>query len=244
MLSARRCRFEFSFKVRRKGEIKELTCTLVEQVPTYRLRYLGIEVENLTDGSGAMITKVHPKSPATDARLEPGMKIVKAVTSRSKTQRQLRQQLSIAELDTPWQMAVSKEVEKGRAPVTTLDFKVSTWPNDFETQAAGKAADAPAKQNARSKTRTDARRFPKQSLGRCPEPKKPSEEKAGGEKSDGKQVPPATREEFGLLILLPEPAKWIATNCVKCGCLCCAKAGVLPWFNRATRAAGRVKRLS
>ncbi len=53
----------FNFTVRRKGQLIDLSCTLVDQVPVYRPRYLGIEVENLVAG-GVRITKVLPKSPA------------------------------------------------------------------------------------------------------------------------------------------------------------------------------------
>lgn len=186
---------DFVFTVRRKGEPVELKCTLVEQVPTYRLRYLGIEVENLVAG-GVRIAKVHPKTPAVQAGLEKDMQIVQAGEIEIKDSDSLRQQISLAELDEPLTLKVYKSSDDAAAKKTSdVTIKVATWPSEIESNANAnnkrtKAADAERKIEDIELKLGD---FPNKAWAWCPEPSaKPDE---------------LVKEEYGLLILLPEPGE-------------------------------------
>lgn len=186
---------EFPFTVRRKGQLVDLKCTLVEQVPTYRMRYLGIEVDNLVAG-GVRITKVYPKTPAAEAQLEKDMQIVQAGELEVKDSDSLRQQISIAELDQPLALKIYRSSEDATAKkASELSVKVATWPTDLESGASAptkrsKAAEAERKIEDIELKLGD---FPNKAWAWCPElPAKPDE---------------LAKEEFGLLILLPEPGE-------------------------------------
>ncbi len=186
---------EFSFTVRRQGKPIELKCTLVEQVPTYRLRYLGIEVENLVSG-GVRIAKVLPKSPAAQAKLEKDMQIIGAGDVTFQDSDALRQHLSIAELDQPVKLKVyATKEDAADKKITEIDVKVTTWPTELESSPSaatkrGKAADAERKVEDIELKLGD---FPNKAWAWCPEPQATADEQV--------------KEEFGLLVLLPEPGE-------------------------------------
>lgn len=187
---------EFGFTVRRKGQPVDLTCTLVDQVPTYKPRYLGIEVENLNDG-GVRLTKVLPKTPAAEAKLEPGMQIVAVGDVDIKDSNALRQQLSIAELDLPVILKVYRSAEDAAAKkVSDVVARVATWPLELENNANTNTKRTKGGEAERKIEDIELKLgdFPNKAWAACPEPRAKDE-------SD-----PA-KEEFGLLILLPEPGE-------------------------------------
>ncbi|MCC6512128.1 MAG: PDZ domain-containing protein, partial [Pirellulaceae bacterium] len=201
---------EFNFTVLRKGKTVDLSCTLVEQVPTYRLRYMGIEVENLV-GGGVRVTKVIPKSPAADAKIEVGMQILQAGDVEIKNSLQLRQQLSIAELDVPFNLQVvpaGAKVDDASAKAT-LAVKVVTWPLDLAASngagngaGKGRASDAERKVEDIELSLGD---FPNKAWAWCPVPLSQTVQAAAKTPAGPDELP--AKEEFGLLILLPEPGE-------------------------------------
>ena len=186
---------EFQFTVRRKGQPVDLKCTLVEQVPTYRLRYLGIEAENLQAG-GVRILKVLPKSPAADAKLEKDMVIVQAGEVEIKDSEALRQQLSIAELDEPVTLKIAKSAEDAAEKKTNdVAVKIATWPIENENSPANSAKRGKAGETERKIEDIELKLgdFPNKAWAWCPESQTKTDDKA--------------KEEFGLLIMLPEPGE-------------------------------------
>ena len=184
---------DFNFTVRRKGQAVELKCTLVDQVPTYRPRYLGVEVENLA-GGGVRIAKVLPKSPAAEAKLEKDMQIIQAGEIEIKDANGLRQHLSIAELDQPLPLKIYKNAEDAATKKSTdLVIKVATWPSDLDSNAAGSAKRTKAGEAERKIEDIELKLgdFPNKAWAWCPEPQSKPDDVA--------------KEELGLLILLPEP---------------------------------------
>jgi membrane-associated protease RseP (regulator of RpoE activity) len=175
----------------------------VDQVPTYRLRYLGLEVENVI-GGGVRIAKVFPKTPASDAKLEVSMQIVQAGELEIKTSDQLRQQLSIAELDQPFKLKIIPAATDPAAtdPVAAkaieIETKVVTWPTVLEPLVASRRSrgnEAELKVEDIELTLGD---FPNKAWAWCPESKPNAADSVG-------QAAVKVKEQFGLLILLPEP---------------------------------------
>lgn len=204
---------EFVFTVMRKGQPIELRCTLVEQVPTYRLRYLGIDTENLVEG-GVRITYVWPQSPAADAQLSAGMRIVGCGDIEIKSNSDLRQQLSIAELDTPLKLKVitaagEKESQQDeREAPKEIAVKLVTWPAKFEHGSGAR----PSKsfEGKVEEIELALGDFPNKAWVWCP----PTQSKSDGDTANAvgsaeknESTGGAAKEEFGLLLLLPEPGE-------------------------------------
>ncbi len=172
-----------------------MTCTLVDQVPTYKSRYLGIEVENLKAG-GVRIIKVLPKTPAAEAKLEKDMQIIGAGDIEIKDSTSLRQQLSIAELDLPVKLKLYRSAEEAAAKtVSETSVQLTTWPTELESNVNSnskrtKPAEAERKIEDIELKLGD---FPNKAWTWCPEPRAQEDE--------------LSKEEFGLLILLPEPGE-------------------------------------
>lgn len=205
----------FEFSVMRDGKVVDLECMLVEKVPTYRLRYLGIQAENLS-GGGVRITHVLPSTPASDAKLEKGMRIVACGELPIKTQADLRQQISIAELDVPLKLKVlSADAGKEEEPQEIV-VKVATWPVKIDDQAAQPAAAADAAEADVEEIELALGDFPNKAWAWCPKVEKLSQQngKDQDENQDQDQDQdqdqkesnaPQAKQELGLLLLLPQP---------------------------------------
>lgn len=210
----------FSFTVMRNGKPIDLQCMLVEQVPTYRMRYLGIEVENLVDG-GVRVTHVWPQTPAADAELSAGMRIHKCGNVEIKSSSDLRQQVSIAELDAPLKLKVSATSDdKDATAIAEKGVKVITWPNKLESLPSGRSSSSGDSEDKIEELELALGDFPNKAWAWLPSkkssgdgtPAESSEEvidEAAGAKDDGQTESPKekAKEEYGLLLLLPEPGE-------------------------------------
>lgn len=204
---------EFVFTVMRKSQPIELRCTLVEQVPTYRLRYLGIDTENLIEG-GVRITHVWPQSPASEAELSAGMRILRCGDVEIKSSADLRQQVSIAELDTPLKLkVVTAAGEKDGRPNEAdsskeIAVKLVTWPTKFENASStGLSKSVEGKVEEIELALGD---FPNKAWVWYP----PARSNSDGESANAaaaadkdESAGAEAKEEFGLLLLLPEPGE-------------------------------------
>ncbi|MGN6548107.1 MAG: PDZ domain-containing protein [Aureliella sp.] len=223
---------KFEFSVMRNGKTIDLECTLVEKVPTYRLRYLGIEAENLV-GGGVRITRVLPSTPAADAKLEAGMRIVGCGNLKIQTTADLRQQISIAELDAPLKLKVlpadaaakaeDKDGDKDEQKPREIAVKVTTWPTKIEPHADERNQQADAAEVEVEDIELALGDFPNKAWAWCPAAEKSADEKAGEkdqkeiaqdkDKKDSKDEEHEAasglkaKAQFGLLLLLPEPGE-------------------------------------
>lgn len=184
----------FLFSVDRSGKRIDLEATLVDQVPIYRHRYLGIEAENII-GGGLRITNVLPNTTAAQSPLAVGDQILYSGDLAIDSIHQLREQVSIAELDVPLKLKIRKGVN---ADSKEIEVNVATWPNKLEPDL-----------NLRSKSTSVAERkvdemeltlgdFPNKAWAWCPAEIPPPP----AAKNSSELI---AKEEFGLLLLLPEP---------------------------------------
>jgi len=209
----------FPFSVLRGGKTIDLECTLVEQVPTYRPRYLGLEVANL-EKDGVMITKVWPQTPAAAAKLTEGMLIRKCGDVAIEQRDQLRQQVSLAELDVPLQLTIQTSADAVDAQ-SQLAVTATVWPSKLEGLASsgngpnGLAARGDLKIEDAELTLGD---FPNKAWAWLPTlagsgavARPAAEPKAAGkdatEQEAASQDARAIVHEYGLLVLLPEPGE-------------------------------------
>ncbi len=219
---------DFTFTVRRDGKPIELKCTLVEQVPTYRSRYLGIEADNLLAG-GVRIAKVLPKSPAAESKLKVGMQIVQCNGIDIKTTTDLRQQVSVAELDGPLKLKVIDPANNKGDQTQTIEVNcdVAILSNKIDSSAATESSRSSAT-NKIEDIELTLGDFPNKAWAWCPtvdaavddaaspdakatdaqpaDAANAKNEDAKGEaakKADGNKI----RQEFGLVIVLPEPGE-------------------------------------
>lgn len=201
----------FKFTVLREGKRIELVTTLVEQVPTYRLRYLGIEAENLV-GGGVRITKIWPKTPADEAKLVAGMRITACSEAKVTNTTQLRQQISIAEIDVPLELKIIPADEKGKdAEPESRKVKVTTWPTKIEAyEGSADNGRSPAAASI-EETELALADFPNKAWVWSPaeaadnDTPKAKEDEAADEAEDTR--PLVAERELGLLLLLPEPGE-------------------------------------
>ena len=223
----------FKFSVMRKGKLVDLECTLVEKVPTYRVRYLGIEAENLV-GGGVRIANVLSKTPAASAGLAAGMRIVGLGEININNTTDLRQQLSIAELDIPLSLKVveSADTPKPREIAVT----VTTWPSKIERYEGIEHTQANERERDVEEIELALADFPNKAWAWCPVVDEPAAQAAedatdadhatdaatddaaandADEKADAtakagrgdKEQPAVAKGEVGFLLLLPEPGE-------------------------------------
>ncbi len=122
------------------------------------------------------------------------MQIVQAGEVEIKDSGALRQHLSIAELDQPIQLKVFKTAEDAAAKKSSqVEVKVGMWPNELDNNFAAGAKRTKAGEAERKIEDIELKLgdFPNKAWAWCPEPSSKPDD--------------AVKEEFGLLILLPEP---------------------------------------
>lgn len=182
---------EFSFVADRKGKRVEFNTTLVDEVPTYRLRYLGMDISDVA--KGVRIEKVWPNSPAAAAKLTPGNIVTMCDETTIRAGKELRQQVAIAELDRPLKLSILQSDAADKPSIVEITPVV--WPLQLDGGEAI-AAEGDAAQSGRTVEESELALgdFPNKAVAWVPVSK--SKEKDGG--LDGK---------LGLLIILPEPGE-------------------------------------
>ncbi len=188
---------KFRYTVLRNGKKIELESTLVDEVPTYRARYLGLTTENV-EGGGVRIAYIWPESPAEKAKLSVGQRIVGCGDIEIKTSDELRQQVSISELDVPLKLKVLDKDETDSKNSKTIDVQSQLWPLTLEDLPASYPPSqlASAKIEEIELTLGD---FPNKACAWCPE--------IATKKEDGVASGTKTITEVGLLIVTPEPGE-------------------------------------
>jgi serine protease Do len=211
----------FSFVVERRGERVELSTTLVAEVPTYRLRYLGVEVE-ADEGAGVRVTRVWPDSPAARAKLPTGARIVACNEVEIREPKDLRDQVAVAELDRKLALSVvetaggepgaagsgqntgdrnqrgnGEQTPAAAAQARVIEIQPVEWPAKIESppERAPLAAGAGYKVRELELALGD---FPNPAVAWVPE------RTGGGEDAAGEAAALTPR---GLLVLIPEPGE-------------------------------------
>lgn len=113
----------FQFTVRRGSQKLVLSCDLVAEVPVYRRRYLGIQVEPVEDG--LRIASIDDKSPAKNAGLEVGNILTSCNGQPMRQRSDLVAVLAVAELDSSFELAVKVDAT---AVSKSIKFQPTTWP--------------------------------------------------------------------------------------------------------------------
>jgi serine protease Do len=167
------------FAVLRQGKRIEMQCTLAEDIPIYRQRYLGLRVK---ETSGRVeITRVEDASPAKTAGLKVG-DVVQSIDNEPITSRRdLRRMIAVAELDKPLKFAVENGGAQRDVTITAV-----VWPKplplDLPQPFAG--VDDSMVCEVVDLTLGD---FPNKAFAVVP--------------------PQATSRELGVLVLFPEPGE-------------------------------------
>ncbi len=100
--------------------------TLVDKIPVYRRRYLGLRLAPVAQG--LRIAHVEPDSPAQQAGLTAGQTITKCNDQPLQATSDLQNILAVAELDTPLTLQVLP-ADAGDAPQSqAVELLVGTWP--------------------------------------------------------------------------------------------------------------------
>ncbi len=139
---------QFNFTVRRGDEQLQLQCELVDEVPLYRRRYLGIQVE--TTERGLKLTSVDSKSPADKAGLKAGQELIEFNKQPLKSASDLVAALAVTELDTDHELVV---LDEPNGPNRSVKLRVGTWPTELFSQDPRKLSylDADGKEDASAK---------------------------------------------------------------------------------------------
>lgn len=116
------------FAVQRDGKRIDLVCDLVEEIPTYRQRFLGVRLKKLESG-GIEISNIDAASPAEKAGLAVGDKIVECNGEAIANESDFQRCIAVAELENPLRLIVEKEAQRREVAVT-----VSLWPKDLPSE--------------------------------------------------------------------------------------------------------------
>lgn len=117
--------------VQRAGERLTFEPTLVDKIPVYRRRYLGLRLRAVDQG--LRIEHVEPNSPAQRAALTAGQTITQCNDQSLQSTSDLQNILAVAELDTPLTLQLLP-VEAGDVPQTqavdtqVVELLAETWP--------------------------------------------------------------------------------------------------------------------
>lgn len=115
----------FRFVVNRRGERVEMEAELIQEIPVYQRRYLGLYLAPADEG--LLVTAIEDDSPASATRLRVGDRIVACNEQNIQTAADLRTKIAVAELDIPLQLSVV-DVDGAEQ---TLDVLATTWPLDL-----------------------------------------------------------------------------------------------------------------
>ncbi len=107
--------------VDRAGKRIDMECVLVESIPTYRQRYLGLRLQE--NEEGVSVVAVEPESPAHSAGVKAGDWIKQCESEPIKKIRDIRNMVAVAELDRPLQIGVSNSGVERNVAVTA-----APWP--------------------------------------------------------------------------------------------------------------------
>ncbi len=116
------------FVVRRGEQRVELECELVAEIPIYRRRYLGLRLEE--DQPGLLISGVEAGSPAAQAGLVVGEKILSCNGAELSATQQLASVLGVAELD----VALNLEVQDPSGAKRAISLLATTWPTKLPSE--------------------------------------------------------------------------------------------------------------
>ena len=194
----------FHFTIDRKGEQLDFSTQLVEKIPTYRRRYLGLRLDkaqaeepssqdieggenealNDSDSEGMPIATIEVDSPAAKAELQPRDRLI-SINGEKASLEELRSSIAVAELDTPIQLLVQRKVGDKLTEVQ-LSVQAEVLP---DTISANLPAADPRLEESMQCTLVDL------NLNDVP--------------NDGYAVVPPLSDKrvLGLLIVFPEPGK-------------------------------------
>lgn len=127
----------------RNGERLGVEPQLVQEIPIYRKRYLGLRVQPAKQG--LRIVAIEPDSPAADSPLEPGQILIDCDGTQLKQLEDLSNLLAVAELDRPLRLQVEagEETQENRAEgnaaskdasATNVEFLPVEWPQGLPPQ--------------------------------------------------------------------------------------------------------------
>ncbi len=108
-----------SVVVQREGMQLTFEPTLVEEIPVYRRRYLGLRLRETS--LGLRIGDVEPDSPAEKSSLRAGQTLTHCNDEPLRTTTDLQKVLAVAELDTPLRLHVLAVAEVGQAAAVASD---------------------------------------------------------------------------------------------------------------------------
>lgn len=185
----------FTFTVDRDGRRIELSTTLIEKIPTYNRRYLGMRLSELDEG-GLEIVAIEPDSPATDSQLKPGDVLIGCDGIKLESAQELRKLLAVAELDKALELEIRVGVEKSSddterelGKVEPALLNVTLTPQTWPVELASTWPPVPAEIKA-----ADATQIVDINLGDFPN-------KAFA------VIPTAATRSLGLMIVFPEPGE-------------------------------------
>lgn len=176
---------EFNFTVRRGEEELQLKCELVEEVPVYRRRYLGVQVS--ASERGLRVTSVDGKSPAEKAGLKPGQDLIEFNKQPLKSPSDLVAAMAVTELDVDYELVIQEDAADTKR---TIKLRSTTWPSELLPLDLRKLSylDAEGKEDTTAKcsvTQIKLADIPNQIHAIIP--------------------PQATKNTLGCLVLFPEP---------------------------------------
>lgn len=172
------------FTVRRGAELLELECTLVADVPIYRRRFLGIQIE--THDLGLKVTAVLDQSPAAVAGIKVGQLLTECNQQPLRKPVDLIALTAVAELESQLEIKVMAEGQ----PEATLKIQPTTWPAELIQHTPRKLSyqDADGKEDANARaslTTIKLNDLPNKIHALIP--------------------PQANRNQLGCIVLFPEP---------------------------------------
>ncbi len=145
---------KIQFDVRRGDQTLSLSCELVAEIPVYRKRYLGIQVEPAA--GGLAVRSVVDGSPAATAGIKAGQILTHGNGGPLKEKDDLRQILSVADLEQPIQLAVQSDSDNQAAQ--TISIKLAVWPEELipfdPPLVVGAAAPEGGQENADAQVKT------------------------------------------------------------------------------------------
>ena len=205
--------------VQRGEEKLNLEPTLVEKIPVYRRRYLGLRLK-ATD-QGLQIEQVEPDSPADKAGLRAGQTIAQCNDQPLKVPSDLQNILAVAELDTPLSLQVLSDNTASTDKADKADKADDTdnTGNTGNTDSADGANDSARQWQV---VEVPVATWPVELAEALPEPANPSAtDAAAGQACEVVDVvlgdfpnkafaiipPDSAKKDLGLLIVFPEPGE-------------------------------------
>ncbi|MCA9132525.1 MAG: PDZ domain-containing protein [Planctomycetales bacterium] len=113
--------------VEREGQRLTVNPVLVEEIPVYRRRYLGLRLGSAKQA--LEIIAVEPNSPAADSGLAVGQRITHCNGQLLQSPEEFLALLAVQELDSPLNLEVAAAEQEPRQ----IDLRVTTWPSGLPT---------------------------------------------------------------------------------------------------------------